>query len=252
MKSISESSAHGPTTPPEKPCHAALVIFSGGQDSATCLAWALEHFAKVSTLGFDYGQRHQVEMACRLVLLQNIPRMKAEWKSAYTQDHIITTDFFHTLGNNALVQEQAIVTQETGLPNTFVPGRNLLFLSLAAAYAYSLGISNLVMGVCETDSSGYPDCRDDAVKAMQVALNIGMDAHFTVHTPLMWLNKAETWNLAHRLGGTELVDCIVEQSHTCYLGERSQRHAWGYGCGQCPACKLRAAGYERYCQMSSL
>lgn len=224
----------------------ALVIFSGGQDSATCLAWALDRYKTVHTLGFFYGQRHHVEMDCRLELLQRIPPLGAGWDAVYGHDHIIATDFFKELGNNALVCEQSITGAKDGVPNTFVPGRNLLFMSLAAAYAYNLGISTLVMGVCETDSSGYPDCRDDAVKSMQVALNIGMAAHFSIHTPLMWLNKAQTWDLAHSLGGAELVDCILEHSHTCYLGERTQRHAWGYGCSLCPACRLRALGYEQY------
>lgn len=224
----------------------ALVIFSGGQDSATCLAWALDRYKTVHTLGFFYGQRHHVEMDCRLELLQRIPRLHAGWNTAYGHDHIVNIDFFHELGNNALVCHQNITATQDGVPNTFVPGRNLLFMSLAAAYAYNIGISELIIGVCETDSSGYPDCRDDAVKSMQVALNIGMASNFSIHTPLMWLNKAETWDLAHSLGGTELVDCILEHSHTCYLGERTQRHSWGYGCGLCPACCLRAVGYEQY------
>lgn len=224
----------------------ALVIFSGGQDSATCLAWALDRYETVHTLGFFYGQRHHVEMDCRLELLRRIPRLCTGWAAAYGHDHILNIDVFHELGNNALVREQDIAETKDGLPNTFVPGRNLLFMSLAAAYAYTIGVSNLIMGVCETDSSGYPDCRDDAVKSMQVTLNIGMAANFTIHTPLMWLNKAETWVLAQRLGGTTLVDCILEHSHTCYLGERTQRHEWGYGCGLCPACRLRAQGYKQY------
>lgn len=235
----------------KKSDNTALVIFSGGQDSATCLAWALQRFSRVHTVGFGYGQRHHVEMDCRVELLRSIPAMKSAWQAAYGHDRILAIDVFHELGNNALLEEQEITAGAGGVPNTFVPGRNLLFLSLAAAYAHSLGVSHMVMGVCETDSSGYPDCRDDAVKAMQVALNIGMDTHFVIHTPLMWLNKAETWQLAHSLGGTALVDCILEQSHTCYLGERNQRHSWGYGCGTCPACQLRASGYEHYCQKLS-
>lgn len=190
-------------------------------------------------------------MDCRVELLRIIPTMKDAWQAAYGHDRILSIDIFHELGNNALLEEQEIIADIGGVPNTFVPGRNLLFLSLAAAYAHTLGVTHMVMGVCETDSSGYPDCRDDAVKAMQVALNIGMDTHFVIHTPLMWLNKAETWELAHSLGGTALVECILEQSHTCYLGDRSQRHPWGYGCGTCPACQLRAAGYALYYQKLS-
>lgn len=246
---ISAHSLNGGAYP--KPA-TALVIFSGGQDSATCLAWALNRYEKVYTLGFSYGQRHQVEMECRLVLLEAIPHLKPEWDAAYAGDHVVSVDFFHALGNNALVEEQEILETDSGVPNTFVPGRNLLFLSMAAAYAYSMDISTIVMGVCETDSSGYPDCRDDAVKSMQVALNIGMDGHFVIHTPLMWLNKAATWSLADALGGKELVECILESSHTCYVGERACRHVWGYGCGVCPACLLRAAGYAQYCQKKIL
>lgn len=226
----------------------ALVVFSGGQDSATCLAWALERYQQVYTLGFDYGQRHHVEMDCRTVLLQNIPAMKPHWGQRFRHDHIINTDFFQYLQGNALLSSQDITSTAGGSPNTFVPGRNLVFATLAAAYAYSLQVTDIIMGVCETDSSGYPDCRDDAMKAMQIALNIGMQSHFTLQTPLMWLNKAETWLLAQSLGGTALVDCILEHSHTCYLGKRTLRHAWGYGCGTCPACVLRARGYAAFSQ----
>lgn len=225
-----------------------MVVFSGGQDSATCLAWALSRYQQVYTVGFYYGQRHHIEMDCRTVLLQAIPAMKTQWAQRLRHDHIINTDFFQTLDNNALVNQQDITTLPDGSPNTFVPGRNLVFVTLAAAYAHSLQVQDVIMGVCETDSSGYPDCRDDAMKAMQVALNIGMQSHFAIHTPLMWLNKAETWLLAKHLGGMALVDCILEHSHTCYLGERDHRHAWGYGCGTCPACILRARGYAEFCQ----
>lgn len=226
----------------------ALVVFSGGQDSATCLAWALEKFARVFTLGFTYGQRHAVEMQCRLVLRDTFSACNARWKARLAADHILDIDIFRHLANTALTSAQPIVADNSGLPNTFVPGRNLLFASFAAAYAYNQGIQHVIMGVCETDSSGYPDCRDDAIKAMQVALNIGMGSKFIFHTPLMWLNKADTWELARSLGGNALVDIILEHSHTCYLGERGHRYPWGYGCGQCPACLLRAHGYDVYAQ----
>ena len=211
----------------------ALVIFSGGQDSATCLAWALSRFARVHTLGFDYGQRHSVELECRGKVRSAIAALKPEWQDRLGPDTPLTSDM-------------PIEQEGEGIPNTFVPGRNLLFIMHAAAWAYGKNIRHLVLGVCESDSSGYPDCRDDSIKAMQVALNTGMDSHFVLHTPLMWLDKADTWRLAEDLGGMPLVDCILEQSHTCYEGTRGERYPWGYGCGQCPACKLRAHGYEVY------
>lgn len=238
------------TAPPQSTqAKKALVVFSGGQDSATCLAWALNRYQHVYTLGFYYGQRHHVEMDCRAVLLEAIPAMRPHWGEVYQHDHIVNIDFFQQLGNNALVNSQDITTSTDGTPNTFVPGRNLVFATLAAAYAHSLEVHDIIMGVCETDSSGYPDCRDDAMKAVQIALNIGMQSHFTIQTPLMWLNKAETWLLAQNLGGPELVDCILEHSHTCYLGQRDHRHTWGYGCGKCPACELRARGYSQFSQL---
>ncbi|MDD6181196.1 MAG: 7-cyano-7-deazaguanine synthase QueC [Desulfovibrionaceae bacterium] len=225
---------------------AALVVFSGGQDSATCLAWALEHFQSVSTLGYRYGQRHEVELDCRQRVRTAIRRLNPAWDARLAGDSLLDIGLFAQLHNTSLTSQMAIADREDGLPNTFVPGRNLLFLTMAAAWAYDRGIRHLVTGVCETDSSGYPDCRDDAMKAMQVALNIGMAADFVIHTPLMWIDKAATWQLAHALGGQALVEVILEESHTCYLGDRSKRHVWGYGCGQCPACRLRAAGYAAY------
>lgn len=224
----------------------ALVIFSGGQDSTTCLAWALQRFDRVRTVGFTYGQRHVVEMSCREVLRAALGAMHPLWARRLGEDQVLDIDLFRQLGGTALTEDMEIRMTEQGLPNTFVPGRNLLFLTLAAICAWRQGARHIVMGVCETDFSGYPDCRDDAVKAMQVALNIGMDTRLTVHTPLMWIDKAATWELAHALGGDPLVECILEHSHTCYLGDRSRRHAWGYGCGHCPACRLRAAGYDAF------
>ncbi|MDD6247490.1 MULTISPECIES: 7-cyano-7-deazaguanine synthase QueC [Desulfovibrio] len=224
----------------------ALVIFSGGQDSATCLAWALSRFARVHTLGFDYGQRHSVELECRGKVRSAIAALKPEWQDRLGPDTLLDISLFRQLADTALTSDMPIEQEGEGIPNTFVPGRNLLFIMHAAAWAYGKNIHHLVLGVCESDSSGYPDCRDDSIKAMQVALNTGMDSHFVLHTPLMWLDKADTWRLAEDLGGMPLVDCILEQSHTCYEGTRGERYPWGYGCGQCPACKLRAHGYEVY------
>lgn len=224
----------------------ALVLFSGGQDSATCLAWALARFDRVETIGFDYGQKHIVEMHCRQTILQKIGRLQTGWEARLGDDHLIDLSVLGRISETALTQDMAIAIAENGLPNTFVPGRNLLFLTLASTLAYRRGIRHLVGGMCETDFSGYPDCRDDTMKALQVTLNLGMDKRFVIDTPLMWLDKAATWQLAAETGGTLLVDLIIEDSHTCYTGDRSQRHAWGYGCGKCPACVLRANGYEKY------
>jgi 7-cyano-7-deazaguanine synthase len=224
----------------------ALVLFSGGQDSTTCLAWALARFDRVETIGFNYGQIHIVEMACRKTVLSKIVKLKAGWDTRLGGDHLIDLSILGQLSETALTREMAITVAEDGLPNTFVPGRNLLFLTLASAVAYRRGIRHLVGGMCETDFSGYPDCRDDTMKALQVALNLGMDKRFVIDTPLMWLDKAATWQLAAETGGAELVDLIIEDSHTCYTGDRSVRHAWGYGCGLCPACELRANGHEKY------
>ncbi|MBN4095470.1 MULTISPECIES: 7-cyano-7-deazaguanine synthase QueC [Methylobacterium] len=225
---------------------AALVLFSGGQDSATCLAWALDQFDHVETLGFDYGQRHRVELDRRAALRAGTTALDPAWAARLGEDHTLALDALGQVSETALTREAAIGYEASGLPNTFVPGRNLVFLTFAAALAYRRGLRHVVGGMCETDYSGYPDCRDDTIKALQVALNLGMERRFVLHTPLMWLDKAQTWELAESLGGRALVDLIVEESHTCYLGERGQRHPWGYGCGTCPACRLRADGYARF------
>lgn len=224
----------------------ALVLFSGGQDSTTCLAWALARFDTVETVGFAYGQRHAVELDRRPVLRAALADLKPEWAGRLGADHTIPIDALGTLSDTALTRDVAIAMADNGLPNTFVPGRNLLFLTFAAALAYRRGLKHMVGGMCETDFSGYPDCRDDTIKAMQVALNLGMDTRFVLHTPLMFIDKAETWRLAERLGGAPLVDVIIDETHTCYLGERGEKHPWGYGCGTCPACRLRADGFVRY------
>ncbi len=224
----------------------ALVLFSGGQDSATCLAWALERFERVETVGFDYGQRHRVELDVRRGLLDSLSKTFPVWAQRLAEDRVLDAGALAAIGDTAMTEIVAIETGDHGLPTTFVPGRNLLFLTLAAALAYRRGIRHLVTGVCETDFSGYPDCRDDTIKALQVTLNLGMDARFVIHTPLMWLDKADTWALADRLGGDRLTGLIREQSHSCYLGDREIRHEWGYGCGTCPACELRAEGWRRW------
>ena len=224
----------------------ALVLFSGGQDSTTCLAHALERYERVETVGFDYGQRHSVEMQARSVVLAQLRERFPDWAPFLGQDHVLSLEVLGQIGGSSLTEDTAIAMQADGLPNTFVPGRNLLFLTLAGALAYRRGLQVLVTGVCETDFSGYPDCRDDTMKAMQVALNLGLAQRLRIETPLMWIDKAATWQLAETLGGTALVDLIVEDTHTCYEGERGQRHDWGYGCGHCPACALRARGWEGY------
>lgn len=224
----------------------ALVLFSGGQDSTTCLAWALDRFDRVETLGFDYGQRHKVELTRREGLRKGLAAIDPAWSARLGEDHTIDLAALGTLSETALTRGVAIEMTAGGLPNTFVPGRNIVFLTFAAALAWRRGLRRIVGGMCETDFSGYPDCRDDTIKALQVALNLGMERRFVLETPLMWLDKAQTWGLAERLGGAALVDLIVEESHTCYLGERGERHAWGYGCGTCPACALRARGWEQY------
>lgn len=228
------------------PLDGALVLFSGGQDSTTCLAYALDRFARVETLGFSYGQRHRIELDCRPGLRAGIATLRPEWGERLGPDHLLDLDALGQISDTALTRAVSIEMEQGGLPNTFVPGRNLIFLTFAAALAYRRGLRHIVGGMCETDFSGYPDCRDDTVKAMQVALNLGMDSRFVLHTPLMWIDKAETWRLAERLGGPALVELILEQTHTCYLGTRGARHAWGYGCGACPACRLRAEGFARY------
>lgn len=224
----------------------ALVLFSGGQDSTTTLAWALERFERVETLGFDYGQRHRVELDCRQRLRPALAALKPEWAARLGEDHTLSLDALGAVSDTALTRDVAIEMTASGLPNTFVPGRNIVFLTFAAALAYRRGLRHIVGGMCETDFSGYPDCRDDTIKALQVALNLGMAQRFVLETPLMWIDKADTWALAETLGGTALVDLIVDETHTCYLGERGERHDWGHGCGTCPACRLRADGFRRY------
>lgn len=224
----------------------ALVLFSGGQDSATCLAWALDRFERVETLGFDYGQRHRIELDQRHILRDSFAALKPEWAEKLGPDHVLDLAALGAISDTALTREKQIVLDAQNLPNTFVPGRNLIFLTFAAALAYRRNLRHIVGGMCETDFSGYPDCRDDAIKAMQVALNIGMESRFVIETPLMWIDKAQTWALAEKLGGEALVETIIEHSHSCYLGERGQSHDWGHGCGQCPACRLRAEGFYKW------
>lgn len=224
----------------------ALVLFSGGQDSTTCLAWALERYAHVETLGFDYGQRHRVELDARQAVLRELRANYPDWAGRLGDDHLLDLGILAQVGDTAMTSDCEIEMQANGLPNTFVPGRNLLFLTLAAALGYRRQLDVLVGGMCETDFSGYPDCRDDTIKSQQVTLGLGLGTRVTIETPLMWLDKAQTWELADRLGGRALVDMVIEHSHTCYLGERGQRHDWGYGCGHCPACALRKSGWERW------
>ena len=225
---------------------AALVLFSGGQDSATCLAWALDRFGHVETLGFDYGQRHRVELDCREAFRAEILRLNPDWTARLGPDHTLRLDALAEVSDTALTRQAEIRMGEDGLPTTFVPGRNLLFLTFAAALAYRRGIRRIVGGMCETDYSGYPDCRDDTIKALQVALNLGMDRRFVLDTPLMFLSKGDTWRLAERIGGHALVRAVVEHTHSCYLGDRTRRHPWGFGCATCPACALRARGWQDF------
>ncbi len=224
----------------------ALVLFSGGQDSTVCLAWALQRFETVETVGFHYGQRHAVELDVRPALRDSLRGFDANWAQRLGDDHMIDLASLGQISDTALTRDVAIEMADSGLPTTFVPGRNLAFLTFAAALAYRRGARHLVAGMCETDYSGYPDCRDDTIKAMQVALTLGMDRRFVVHTPLMWIDKAATFALAEEIGGERLVQAVVELTHSCYLGDRSRRHDWGYGCGECPACELRAAGYAKW------
>jgi 7-cyano-7-deazaguanine synthase len=224
----------------------ALILFSGGQDSTTCLAWALAHFAAVETIGFDYGQRHRVELDCRPVVIDRLRSEFPQWSARLGEDHLIDCAVLGHISDTALTRDAAIALTKGGLPNTFVPGRNLLFFVLAAAVGYRRGLRHLVGGMCETDYSGYPDCRDDTLKALQAAISLGTDHRFVIHTPLMWRDKAQTWNLARELGGDALVELIRDETHSCYLGDRDHRHEWGYGCGQCPACALRRAGWAAF------
>jgi 7-cyano-7-deazaguanine synthase len=222
----------------------ALVLFSGGQDSATCLAWALEHYSHVETIGFHYGQRHAVELECREIVLERLKVEFPVWAQRLGADHMLDLALLGQVSDTALTQDREIQFTASGLPTTFVPGRNLLFFSLAAAVAYRRGLSVLVGGMCETDYSGYPDCRDNTLKALQVALSLGLDAPMVVETPLMWMDKAQTWRMARNLGGAALVELIRTETHTCYLGDHVTQNVWGFGCGQCPACDLRRKGYE--------
>jgi len=224
----------------------ALVLFSGGQDSATCLAWALSRYAEVETIGFDYGQRHAIELSVRPPILKDIVTINRSWPARLGIDHMIDLSILGKISDTALTREVDIQMQANGLPNTFVPGRNLLFMTIAATVAYRRGLDVLVGGMCETDFSGYPDCRDDSMKALQVALNLGMATQLTIETPLMWISKAACWELARALGGAPLVELIRLHTHTCYLGERGVLYPWGHGCGQCPACMLRAQGYQQF------
>lgn len=231
---------------PVPPTEAALVLFSGGQDSTVCLAWALERYGRVETVGFDYGQRHIVELQARTAVRDRLVQGFPQWASRLGEDHLLDLKGFGAIGGSALTSDRAIEMTARGLPSTFVPGRNLAFFVYAAALADRRRLGRLVGGMCETDYSGYPDCRRDTLDALERALNLGMDASFGIETPLMHLTKAETWALAQDLGGPALVELIVEQTHTCYLGERSVRHDWGYGCGACPACELRAQGWTAW------
>lgn len=224
----------------------ALVLFSGGQDSATCLAWALERYKHVETIGFHYGQRHAVELNCRQVILARLKGQFPAWAARLGADHMLDLALLGQISDTALTQEREIEFKKSGLPSTFVPGRNLLFFTFASAIAYRRGLTTLVGGMCETDYSGYPDCRDNTLKALQVAMSLGLDAPVVVETPLMWLTKEQTWRLAEQLGGSALIELIRTETHTCYLGDHTQLHRWGYGCGHCPACELRRTGYEAF------
>jgi 7-cyano-7-deazaguanine synthase len=224
----------------------ALVLFSGGQDSTTCLAWALERFAVVETIGFEYGQRHSVELQCRERIRAELRAMKADWSARLGDDRVLSASVLAGLSETALTSSRDIRTNADGLPSTFVPGRNLFFLTLAAVVAYNRNIKHIVTGVCETDYSGYPDCRDDTIKAAQLALNGAMARQFVLHTPLMWVSKADTWELSRTLGGEKFTELIRVHTHTCYMGDRTTLHSWGYGCSICPACELRAKGYSEW------
>jgi 7-cyano-7-deazaguanine synthase len=224
----------------------ALVLFSGGQDSTVCLAWALQRFAQVETIGFSYGQRHEIELTCRQKVREELRAQFPKWGKRLGEDHLLDLALLGQISETALTAQREIEMNEDGLPNTFVPGRNLLFLTFAGTVAYRRGLNALVGGMCETDFSGYPDCRDNTLKALQVAISLGLDTPMTIETPLMWFDKAQTWSLTERLGGEALIDLVAEHTHTCYVGDRSRRHEWGYGCGLCPACDLRRAGYNAW------
>lgn len=224
----------------------ALVLFSGGQDSTVSLAWALTRFPRVETIGFEYGQRHSIEMTVRPRILRRLRTLDQKWDARLGNDHVVNIESLGQISETSLTRNVQIEMTSSGLPSTFVPGRNLIFFAYAGALAYRRGLRHLVAGMCETDYSGYPDCRDDTIKAMQLALTLGMDRRFVLHTPLMWIDKAATFELAERIGGSALAELVIEETHSCYMGDRAQRHEWGYGCGACPACQLRASGYEKY------
>jgi 7-cyano-7-deazaguanine synthase len=228
------------------PKEGALVLFSGGQDSTTCLAWALERYERVETIGFDYGQRHRIELDCRQDVLAALREKFSHWGARLGEDRVIAIQALADIAETSLTREAEFRLQADGLPNSFVPGRNLIFLSFAAAVAYRRNLRHIVTGVCETDYSGYPDCRDDTIKAMQLALNLGLERRFVLETPLMWIDKRQIWELADKLGGSELVHLIRESTHSCYAGDRAHVHEWGRGCGACPACELRAAGWQAF------
>lgn len=225
---------------------AALVLFSGGQDSTTTLAWALQHFERVETLGFEYGQRHNVEMVCRKNVIERVRALDPKWDARLGMDHVLDMSLLGQISECALTREMSIELGKNGLPNSFVPGRNLLFFTFAAALAFRRGLTTLVGGMCETDYSGYPDCRDNTLKSLQVSLSLGLGIPIVVETPLMWLSKARTWEFARQLGGDPFVDLIRKETHTCYEGDREHWHEWGYGCGHCPACELRRVGWEHF------
>jgi 7-cyano-7-deazaguanine synthase len=224
----------------------ALVLFSGGQESTVCLAWALQQFSRVETIGFDYGQRHAIELSVRARLRERMAALLADWKAGLGDDHLVKLDALAAISETALTRHTAIEMADSGLPTTFVPGRNLIFFSFAGALAYRRGARHLVAGMCETDYSGYPDCRDDTIKAVQVALTLGLDKRVTIHTPLMWIDKADTFAMAEQIGGKAFLEIVIEDSHSCYLGDRSKRREWGFGCGECPACQLRAQGFAKF------
>lgn len=224
----------------------ALVLFSGGQDSTVCLVWALTRYGRVETVGFDYGQRHNIELKCRGDVLDGLKAGFPELAENLGPDHMVGLEGLGAISETGLTRDMAIVMEKTGLPNTFVPGRNLLFFTYGAALAYRRGIKDLIGGMCETDYSGYPDCRQDTMEALELALRRGTEMDFNIKTPLMRIDKAGTWAMASELGGAKLVDLIISSTHTCYMGDRENRHAWGYGCGACPACELRAKGYQAW------
>jgi 7-cyano-7-deazaguanine synthase len=229
----------------------ALVLFSGGQDSATCLAWALDRYARVETIGFNYGQRHSVELECRSQFINGLKSSFPQWGRRLGDDHMLDLSLLGQISDTALTQEKAIQMEASGLPNTFVPGRNLLFLTFAATVAYRRNLKVIVGGMCETDYSGYPDCRDDTIKALQVAISLGLDTRLVLETPLMWIDKSATWKMAENLGGNQLLDLVRNDTHTCYMGDRNHHHEWGYGCNACPSCELRRVGYENYIKSKS-